>query len=610
MLRPQNDAIHLLLYHLTFAHAAYTPTPLAHAAHSLHAAARAPSAAAIASPSLRGLDGLPGPNWKLGLFRPIEEVEEAADDMIEKPEPSSWLRQGLQQLHLVSPREGDELIDTDEPSALLKLLYGIAVLFQLLPPAAALGFIAYATVNGCGELGLVGDEAQLALLGLADEMALPLSLSLYLALEALHYLWTSTCSLMEPAQRVESTTTEERLHTWRRCLADTTTSCEAMITGWFYRKDAGQADSAVRLEELTRGNVREWLAWALAIGKGEKLLEAEEAEVDVAMKMLEEALSRQQRRYPSAYPPRSVTRARVRTLPLPLTPSLSLPHPPSHLSPSLTPLGGRPFHFPDGHVATIASMRLNRDPPSCNVRPRPLFYYAITDLAINGLYTPHKMKAAGFKYYVAEGLSYWYHPGRPSGSGATSSSSSATAAGTSSDAAAGVQAMEDAPSVAEPSRVDPIHQHASASKPVVFVHGVGLGPLPYLGFIEQVKTPSDPDHPLSPHPPDHPAHPPSPLLLLLTLLPIAASRPSAALPTAPLGLPSLSSHSSSKAVARYSSSSCPSSRSVSLPLATAPRRIRSRRCRRSRRRWAGTTSRPPRLSATPSGLSISRGSPR
>lgn len=361
--------------------------------------------------------------------------------MIEKPEPSSWLRQGLQQLHLVSPREGDELIDTDEPSALLKLLYGIAVLFQLLPPAAALGFIAYATVNGCGELGLVGDEAQLALLGLADEMALPLSLSLYLALEALHYLWTSTCSLMEPAQRVESTTTEERLHTWRRCLADTTTSCEAMITGWFYRKDAGQADSAVRLEELTRGNVREWLAWALAIGKGEKLLEAEEAEVDVAMKMLEEALSRQQR---------------------------------------------RPFHFPDGHVATIASMRLNRDPPSCNVRPRPLFYYAITDLAINGLYTPHKMKAAGFKYYVAEGLSYWYHPGRPSGSGATSSSSSATAAGTSSDAAAGVQAMEDAPSVAEPSRVDPIHQHASASKPVVFVHGVGLGPLPYLGFIEQL----------------------------------------------------------------------------------------------------------------------------
>ena len=97
-------------------------------------------------------------------------------------------------------------------------------------------------------------------------------------------------------------------------------------------------------------------------------------------------------------------------------------------------------------------MRLNLDPPSCNMRPRPLFYYAITE-GINGLYTPHKMRAHGFRHYVADGLGYWFHPG------------DGTAHAT------------------EVGRISSKHTKVTRT-PIVFVHGVGLGPLPYLHFVE------------------------------------------------------------------------------------------------------------------------------
>eukprot|EP00966_Prymnesium_polylepis_P259692 5998184-Prymnesium_polylepis.1 len=43
-------------------------------------------------------------------------------------------------------------------------------------------------------------------------------------------------------------------------------------------------------------------------------------------------------------------------------------------------------------VQTILCMRLNLDPPAAHHRPRPLFYYAISDGILCGLLTPMLMR--------------------------------------------------------------------------------------------------------------------------------------------------------------------------------------------------------------------------
>ena len=291
----------------------------------------------------------------------------------------------------------------DKNSPLVKTLYIVAWFLQTLPPAAAISLLAS---------------------GLIEDFALPIGLSLYIAAEAMYYvlsLASSRSRMLKPLTLVggraskeiassssAAATAEERLSTWARCLADKTTDAEALITGWFYKKShaLNGEQELVRLDELHEGNVREWLAWSVC-GRDDGGA-ADTQELDEALAMLEAALSTRR----------------------------------------------QPFTFPTGFHPRVVSMRLNADPPSTHIKPRPLFYYAVTDGLLGGLVTPHKMRSRGFKYHVAEGLTYWYHPGSPT------------------------------------TCPDGRPRDSPACTPLVFVHGVGLGPLPYVGFIEQLSEQS------------------------------------------------------------------------------------------------------------------------
>ena len=106
-----------------------------------------------------------------------------------------------------------------------------------------------------------------------DEVALPAALSLYIVLEALHFVFSFVSSARPPKSyelRTRSTSAAERLDTWGRCLRERTTTPEELITGWFYhRSSASRAAHAqpppVQLDELAAGNVREWMARALCV---------------------------------------------------------------------------------------------------------------------------------------------------------------------------------------------------------------------------------------------------------------------------------------------------------------------------------------------------------
>lgn len=121
--------------------------------------------------------------------------------------------------------------------------------------------------------------------------------------------------------------------------------------------------------------------------------------------------------------------------------------------------GGRPsFRFPEGRMPGIRAMRINLDSPARHFRSRPLFYYLLTDVLACGLVTPLLMRSKGFRRYKQGPLSYWYHAGLPR------------------------------PGDAEPKErvAEPEAKAGGAETPVVFVHGVGLGPLPYIGFIDEL----------------------------------------------------------------------------------------------------------------------------
>ena len=71
------------------------------------------------------------------------------------------------------------------------------------------------------------------------------------------------------------------------------------------------------------------------------------------------------------------------------------------------------------------------------------------------------MRARGFTKFKEGALAYWYHPGDGCGGDGCAVD----------DATAGV---------------------SEGRTPLVFVHGVGLGPLPYIGFIEKLLEGDDP----------------------------------------------------------------------------------------------------------------------
>ena len=117
------------------------------------------------------------------------------------------------------------------------------------------------------------------------------------------------------------------------------------------------------------------MAWALCIGERrasrapwaqrEALMSAEAvATLDEAMAMLESALI--------------LTLTLTRTLTRTLAQAMAM------LESALTAPFRRPFAFPDGYNDAIVPIRLNIDPPSTNIRARPLFYYAVTDRLLGG----------------------------------------------------------------------------------------------------------------------------------------------------------------------------------------------------------------------------------
>ena len=313
----------------------------------------------------------------------------------------------------------------------------------MIPPAATAGVVALAALP-------------------VDELALPLYFTLPLVLEAAHYVVSATSSRAfsgKAAVSLPERDAGEMVHLWRQCLADPTITTEDFITGWFASSDRKEApkngdDIAITLDQLQRDNVAEWLAYALYATELNALDEEQSLRLEEALAMLEERLTREQR-------------AKWRLMP-----------------------SGAPdaFAFPAGYNKEVRSFTLNLDPPSCNIKTRPLFYYALTDGLLCGLVTPVLMRKRGFTLYREGGLPYWYHPGDPEVAAAEAAAHAGAAA-----AAAAAEAHSSASDarplpkeLLESGRGTPADDAPVGPPPIVFVHGVGLGPMPYIGLVDEI----------------------------------------------------------------------------------------------------------------------------
>ena len=101
------------------------------------------------------------------------------------------------------------------------------------------------------------------------------------------------------------------------------------------------------------------------------------------------------------------------------------------------------FRFKAGYNPQLSAMTLNIDPPSLTMQPRPLLYYFLT----HGVkrVTGAVMRLRGFHRYREGKLTYWHHPGDVAG-----------------------------------------EREGAEATPLVFVHGVGLGLTPYLGWLRHL----------------------------------------------------------------------------------------------------------------------------
>lgn len=330
---------------------------------------------------------------------------------------------------------------------MVRFLGSFAKVLQTVPPAA--------TALAAGML-------------LFDETAVPLTLSTAIFLEATHYI---TCAVGSRAfssdefraQTLPEREDEEQLALWQQCLDETSSSSSVstadFIRGWFIPSErasrpADGEELTVTLAELQRENVADWLAYALYAIAPSALDDEQADHVDAAIQMLEKRLTDE----------RAPTRH-----------------------------NDFRFTFPAGHNSEVVAMRLNVDTPQTNMMQRPLFYYAISDALLGGLVTPHFMRARGFKQHRAQaqgheykrgqgGLSYWFHPGDEAALG---------------DADLPAELLEReigqgrAEGAGGSSTGGGARQTKRAAAPLIFVHGVGLGPLPYTKFIEEMLSNSD-----------------------------------------------------------------------------------------------------------------------
>ena len=114
------------------------------------------------------------------------------------------------------------------------------------------------------------------------------------------------------------------------------------------------------------------------------------------------------------------------------------------------------------------------------------------------------MRKRGFSLHRTGTLTYWYHPGEVGGTNAEDSEADAATAAAAAAANAASTTVE-APAVASidaDGRPPPTELFEQGSgeqgrgnqagakdpTPIVFVHGVGLGPLPYKGLIDNMLT--------------------------------------------------------------------------------------------------------------------------
>ena len=326
---------------------------------------------------------------------------------------------------------------------------GLMIMFQTMPPAATIAAGALAC---------------------ADEVMLPLYLTLPLMAEAAHYLIStfSTRAFTGKSKTIPKRSAESQKALWRQCLDEPTLSCEAFITGWFAPVDRAATphdgeEITVSLSELRRENVLEWLSYALYALPMNALSDEQHELLDECISMLEARLSREQR---------AKARRRSQSLAAAGASGASLD---AELDAAAlradAPREAFRFRFPAGHNKALRSMRLNLDPPAHNMQLRPLFYYALTDGLLCGVVSPMLMKNKGFSFHRTgrrqdspdghEGPTYWYHPGPA-------------------PAAAPPATPAAAPAAPHPAAA------AAAAAPLVFVHGVGLGPLPYTGFIDDM----------------------------------------------------------------------------------------------------------------------------
>jgi len=242
----------------------------------------------------------------------------------------------------------------------------------------------------------------------------PVIIHWWLLLESSYFVSTQVSTRWQYKGNPQ-TSPSDCLEAWRKCVQDPTISAEEFITGWFYTKEADGTYSVPSLADIRQDNVLEWISWSIFNAHPRELNATQHAELDAALAMLQDRLTQ------------DVARARGLTLGWPLS-------------------AQTPFTFARGLSTRLRSKRLNLEAPATNIRPRPLFYYAITDVIIGGLVTPCVMTMQGFSKHHIDGLTYWYRPPSPGSAGAA----------------------------------------PSTRTPLVFVHGVGLGPLPYMGFVAEL----------------------------------------------------------------------------------------------------------------------------
>jgi len=253
-------------------------------------------------------------------------------------------------------------------SRIITAFHGLAILFQLFPPIVALLCAGHA----------IGNAFALQPLKLLRSKWL----RRWLMVETVHLIWSKIAGRL-PSSTPPGMQSRDRLALWRDCLSSAAlpgaSTVESFITGWFH--EAGDLKKSPPLSALRRDNILEWLGWSLWGVAESQLAPTERAQLFAALEMLEARLSDE------------------------------MPLQDEALRAQGAAGDSKVFRFPPGRNGAVKSMLLNIDPPARNIRPRPLFYYLISDVLVCGVITPLLLRAQGFRRFRQGTLAYWYHPG-------------------------------------------------------------------------------------------------------------------------------------------------------------------------------------------------------